>query len=148
MPPPLKLLALSPLVIRHMKICSDKWFKVLSPVPSMKMLSISSDNILVNLYHNSYMRRDSQDLSGHKFSSNFLLWTVILVEEAGSAILYLMFILKRKMKLFQMVTRLAVKSIKVTWEGHLENGEYSVPRPQLLHLFRSTDPICWSSVCE
>lgn len=114
----------------------------------MKMLSISTDNILVNLYHNSYMRRDSQDLSGHKWSSNFLLWTVVLVEEAGSAILYLMFILKRKMKLFQMVTRLAVKSIKVTWEGHLENGEYSVPRPQLLHLFRSTDPICWSSVCE
>lgn len=71
----------------------------------------------------------------------------MLVEEAGSAILYLMFILKRKIK-FQMVTRLAVKSIKVTWEGHLENGEYSVPRPQLLHLFRSTDPICWSSVCE
>lgn len=53
-------------------------------------------------------------MSGHKWSSNFLLWTVVLVEEAGSAILYLMFILKRKMKLFQMVTRLAVKSIKVT----------------------------------
>lgn len=148
MPPPLKLLALSPLVIRHMKICSDKWFKVLSPVSSMKMLSISTDNILVNLYHNSYMRRDSQDLSGHKFSSNFLLWTVILMEEAGSAILYLIVILKREIKLFQMVTRLAVKSIKVTWEGHLENGEYPVPCPQLLHLFRSTGPICWLSVCE
>lgn len=144
---PLKLLALSPLVRRRMKIRLDKWFRVLSPVPSMKMLSISSDNFLINLYHNSYMRRDSQGLSGHKWSSNFLLWTVMLVEEAGSAILYLMFILKRKIK-FQMVTRLAVKSIKVTWEGHLENGEYSVPCPQLLHLFRSTDPICWSSVCE